>query len=217
MAAKLKKLPEIATGGAIPMLIADHKRVAKLFAEFAALSDEGTDAEKSKIVTAICQELIVHTTLEEEIFYPAVRAAIDDEDQMDEALVEHDGAKQLIAQLQQANADDDLYEAKVTVLGEQIDHHVTEEEGSMFPKARHAGVDTPALAERMQARKSELLAGGDHLASASDLTPRSDAPKQKIAPKAKTPSRSGKGGKNAGQLHIGRGDMGEPRKAPRKR
>lgn len=96
--------------------------------------------------------------IEEEIFYPAVRKAIEDEDLMDEALVEQDGAKDLIAQLQAAEPDDDLYDAKVTVLGEQIDHHVLEEEGNMFPQARGAGVDTEALGSEMLARKSELLA-----------------------------------------------------------
>jgi hemerythrin superfamily protein len=145
---------------AIAMLVADHKRVKKLFAQFDNVKDDASDKEKSGIVSLICQELVIHTTLEEEIFYPAVRAAIDDADQMDEAVVEHAGAKELIAQLQAARPEDDLYDAKVTVLGEQIDHHVSEEEGSMFPKARGAGVDTMELAGRMQARKSELLSDG---------------------------------------------------------
>ena len=145
---------------AIAMLSLDHKRVKKLFAEFQSSGKEATDRQKSAIVAQICQELIVHTTLEEEIFYPAVREAIDDADQMDEALVEHAGAKDLISQLQAAQPEDELYDAKVTVLGEQIDHHVTEEEGSMFPKARGSGVDTIRLSAQMLLRKSELLADG---------------------------------------------------------
>jgi hypothetical protein len=86
-----------------------------------------------------------------------VRKAIDDSDLMDEALVEHAGAKELIAQLEQASPDDDLYDAKVTVLGEQIEHHVKEEEGDMFPKARKAKVDTEALGATMLKRKMALM------------------------------------------------------------
>ena len=87
-----------------------------------------------------------------------VRRAIDDSDLMDEALVEHAGAKDLITQLEHMDADDDLYDAKVTVLGEQIEHHVKEEEGDMFPKAKRAKVDTAALGAKMLTRKSELKA-----------------------------------------------------------
>jgi len=150
---------------AVELLTADHKRVARLFAEFDALKEEGSDEEKSGIVARICQELTVHTALEEEIFYPAVRKAIGDDDLMDEALVEHAGAKDLIAQLQAADPDDELYDAKVTVLGEQIDHHVMEEEGSMFPQARGSGVDTASLGSEMLVRKAALL--GDSAAPSS--------------------------------------------------
>ena len=130
---------------AIAMLTADHKRVKTLFSEFDKLKQKGSDEQKSAIVEQICNELKIHTELEEEIFYPAVRQAIDDSDLMDEAIVEHAGAKELITQLEEASPDDDLYDAKVTVLGEQIDHHVKEEEGDMFPKARKAKLDTEAL------------------------------------------------------------------------
>jgi hemerythrin superfamily protein len=142
---------------AIAMLMADHKKVKKLFADFDKLKDEGRNEDKSAIVDHICNELTIHTELEEEIFYPAVRKAIDDGDLMDEALVEHAGAKDLIAQLEDASPDDDLYNAKVTVLGEQIDHHVKEEEGEMFPKATKAKLDTAALGVKMLQRKSALL------------------------------------------------------------
>lgn len=143
---------------AIALLMADHKKVKKLFAEFDKLKDDGGDDEKAAIVEQICNELKVHTKIEEEIFYPAVRKAIEDSDLMDEALVEHAGAKQLIAQLEEASPEDDLYDAKVTVLGEQIEHHVKEEEGEMFPKAKKAKVDTVALGETMMRRKSVLMA-----------------------------------------------------------
>ena len=142
---------------AIAMLMADHKKVKKLFSDFDKLKEEGGDEEKSAIVDQICSELKIHTELEEEIFYPAVRKAIDDSDLMDEALVEHAGAKDLIAQLEDASPEDDLYDAKVTVLGEQIDHHVKEEEGSIFPKAKKAKVDTEALGSTMTKRKIALL------------------------------------------------------------
>jgi hemerythrin superfamily protein len=142
---------------AIAMLMADHKRVKKLFSDFDKLKEEGSDEDKSVIVNQICNELKIHTALEEEIFYPAVRKATDDSDLMDEALVEHAGAKDLIAQLEDASPDDDLYDAKVTVLGEQIDHHVKEEEGEMFPQAKKAKVDTKALGATMLKRKFALM------------------------------------------------------------
>jgi hemerythrin superfamily protein len=142
---------------AIAMLTADHKRVKTLFSEFDKLKEEGSDEEKSAIVEQICNELKIHAEIEEEIFYPAVREAIDDSDLMDEAIVEHAGAKELIAQLEEASPEDDLYDAKVTVLGEQIDHHVKEEEGDMFPKARKAKVDTEALGARMLKRRMALM------------------------------------------------------------
>ena len=142
---------------AIAMLTADHKKVKKLFADFDKLKDAGSDEDKASIVDQICNELKIHTELEEEIFYPAVRKAIDDGDLMDEALVEHAGAKDLIAQLEDARPEDDLYDAKVTVLGEQIQHHVKEEEGDMFPKAKKAKVDTEALGATMLKRKITLM------------------------------------------------------------
>jgi hemerythrin superfamily protein len=150
-----------AVGGAeqdaIAMLTADHKKVKKLFSDFDKLKEDGSDEDKSAIVDQICNELKIHTEIEEEIFYPAVRKAIDDSELMDEALVEHAGAKDLIAQLEDASPDDDLYDAKVTVLGEQIDHHVKEEEGEMFPKAKKARVDTEALGASMLKRKKALI------------------------------------------------------------
>lgn len=116
---------------AIALLTADHKKVKALFSQFDKLKQNGSEEDKSGIVATICNELKVHTTIEEEIFYPAVRNAIEDSDLMDEALVEHADAKDLISQLEDMDTEDDLYDAKVTVLGEQINHHVREEEGEM--------------------------------------------------------------------------------------
>jgi hemerythrin superfamily protein len=148
---------DAAAQDAIEMLVADHKKVKKLFSEFDKLKKKGGDEDKSAIVEQICNELKVHAELEEEIFYPAVRKAIDDMDLMDVALVEHAGAKDLVKQLEAASPSDDLYHAKVTVLGEQITHHVKEEEGEMFPAAKKAKVDTEALGATMLKRKMALM------------------------------------------------------------
>ena len=141
---------------AFALLTADHKRVKSLFKEFESLKDEGDDDQKATLVETICNELTVHAQIEEEIFYPALRDAIDDEDLMDEADVEHASAKQLIAQLEQLEVGGDHYDATVTVLGEYIDHHVKEEEGEMFSKARKADIDSAALGEELAIRKAEL-------------------------------------------------------------
>jgi hemerythrin superfamily protein len=142
---------------AIALLKSDHKQVKALFSEFDEIKDDGADEDKAAIVAQICDELEIHAAIEEEIFYPAIRKAIDDSDLLDEALVEHAGAKDLIAQLEDAAADDDLYNAKVTVLGEQIEHHVQDEEGSMFAKAKKAKIDTVALGAKMMKRKMALM------------------------------------------------------------
>lgn len=146
-----------ADNDAIAMLTDDHKNVKALFKEFRSLKEDGAgEDEKAAVVKQICDALTVHAAIEEEIFYPAVRAAIDDADLMDEALVEHAGAKELIAELRDMTPDEPLYDAKVTVLGEQIDHHVKEEEGEIFPKAKKAKVNTEQLGARLAARKEEL-------------------------------------------------------------
>jgi hemerythrin superfamily protein len=141
----------------LEMLIADHKEVKALFEQFDGLSDR-SKANKKKIADQICLELTVHAEIEEQIFYPAVRGPIKDDDLMDEALVEHTSAKELIAQIREMDPGDDLYDAKVKVLSEQIDHHVEEEEGEMFPRVRKTKVDLVALGEEMNALKQKLEA-----------------------------------------------------------
>jgi hypothetical protein len=142
---------------AIALLKADHRTVEDLFAKF----EEATGAsKKAGLVKQICTELTVHTMIEEEIFYPACRGKIE-EDLLDEAYVEHDGAKMLIAELMTGTPDEAFYDAKVKVLSEQIEHHVEEEEKrseGMFSQARAAGLDMDALGEQMRARKEELKA-----------------------------------------------------------
>ncbi|MFJ1466763.1 MULTISPECIES: hemerythrin domain-containing protein [Massilia] len=143
---------------AIALLTADHREVAEMFEQFEQLGDRATTS-KEKLKDKICKALIAHTTIEEEIFYPAVRAANveEGEDMVDEAIVEHAAAKDLIKQLQEMQPDDDLYDAKVKVLSEQIEHHVKEEEKEMFPKAKKAGLDLLALGQEMALRKQELM------------------------------------------------------------
>lgn len=144
---------------AITLLTEDHNKVKKLFKEFEKLhEDGGSSKEVFGVVRQICMELAVHTQVEEEIFYPALRKALDEDDLMDEADVEHDGAKSLIAQLETMKPGDDHYDAKVTVLGEYIEHHVKEEHSDMFPKARKAKLDMAELGEQMMRRKEELQA-----------------------------------------------------------
>ncbi len=139
---------------AIELLKADHRAVEGLFEKY---EKSRGSAAKSRLVLQICLELSIHATIEEEIFYPAVRGLVED-DMMDEAYVEHDGAKMLIAELMEGDVGDDFYDAKVKVLSEAIKHHVKEEEGrdGVFSQAKKAGVDMAALGEVLAARKAEL-------------------------------------------------------------
>jgi hypothetical protein len=142
---------------AIALLKADHRKVEDLFAKFEAA---GSADKKRLLAQQICTELTVHTTIEEEIFYPACRGRIED-DVLNEAYVEHDGAKVLVAEIEAGDADETFYDAKVKVLSEQIKHHVHEEEArseGMFAQARAAGLDMDELAARMAARKQALMA-----------------------------------------------------------
>jgi hypothetical protein len=141
---------------AIALLKADHRRVEELFEKFD--STKG-DATKEKLAQQICMELSIHTVIEEEIFYPACAEKIEDKNLVQEAYVEHDGAKVLIAEILASKSADEFFEAKVTVLSEMIKHHVKEEEKrseGLFAEARDAGLDIDALGERLQARKMEL-------------------------------------------------------------
>ena len=134
---------------------ADPREVKGWFKEFEALEDED---EKQQMAARICLALTVHAQIEEEIFYPAVRAEIEDDDLMDEAEVEHASAKQLIAEIQRMKPSEKLFDAKVVVLGEYVTHHVEEEETEMFPEARHSDVDLKDLGAKLAARKKELMA-----------------------------------------------------------
>jgi len=143
---------------AIELLLADHRNVEKLFKKYEKLAEEGgTYNEREALAATICAELTVHAQVEEEIFYPAARDTLDEEDLVDEAIVEHATAKDLMVQLADMSPDDDLYDAKVKVLSELIEHHVEEEEEEMFPKLKKAKLDTASLGPKMAERKQQLV------------------------------------------------------------
>ena len=141
---------------AIALLKADHREVEGYFEAF---EKARSDDRKQQLAEKICRALTVHTTIEEEIFYPAFLEATEEEDLHHEAAVEHDGAKKLIAEIESSGPDDDYYDAKVTVLSEMIKHHVNEEEkrDGLFAKSRQSEMDLEALGEQLAARKAELM------------------------------------------------------------
>jgi hemerythrin superfamily protein len=142
---------------AITLLTEDHNKVKKMFKEFEKLCKKDDDEGKEELATQICKELTVHAQLEEEIFYPVVREAIDDDELMNEAVVEHTTAKDLIAQIQSMRVSDPMYDAVVKVLGEYINHHVEEEQNEIFPKARKSKLDLEEIGREMAERKEVLL------------------------------------------------------------
>ncbi|MGV3741467.1 MAG: hemerythrin domain-containing protein [Burkholderiaceae bacterium] len=147
---------------AIDLLIDDHKKVKKLFKDFDKLKDNGNDEDKQALVQEICAELMVHTQIEEQIFYPAIQGVVE-EDMVNEAEVEHASAKDLIEQIQALDPSDPMYDAKVTVLGEYIEHHVEEEEKEMFPKVKKSKLDLETLGEEMLSmKKAAMVPQGAH-------------------------------------------------------
>lgn len=141
---------------AIALLKADHRKVEELFEEFEKATESD---EKVELAKQICTELTVHAMIEEEIFYPACKAVVE-EDLLHEAYVEHDGAKVLIAEIDAGSPESEFYDAKVKVLSEMIKHHVQEEEKraeGMFAQAREAGLDVDALGMQMEERKEEIM------------------------------------------------------------
>jgi hemerythrin superfamily protein len=140
---------------AVELLEEDHREVEGYFDEYQELED---DEAKSELAVKICLALKVHTQIEEEIFYPQARKATKDDDLLDEAAVEHAGAKHLISEIEEMEVGDDLYDAKIKVLGEQIKQHVKEEEDELFPEAKSAKMDLEGLGEKLASRKAELMA-----------------------------------------------------------
>lgn len=141
---------------AIAMLKRDHDSVKALFERFETAERK---AEKQKIAKQAIEELRIHSTIEEELFYPAVREQLKS-GVMNEADEEHHVAKVLIAELDAMNGDNDHFDAKFTVLAESVRHHIKEEEDDMLPKARDLHIDFQALGKKMERRREELIAKG---------------------------------------------------------
>ncbi|WP_088706691.1 hemerythrin domain-containing protein [Noviherbaspirillum denitrificans] len=143
---------------ALRILAEDHKKVTDLFDEFERMkeNEETDDEAKQVLVETACAELTIHAQVEEEIFYPAARDAIEDMDLLDEAEVEHASARQLITELAAMQPGDDLYDAKFTVLGEYVKHHIQEEEKELFPKIKKSELDLEELGREISERKLEL-------------------------------------------------------------
>jgi hemerythrin superfamily protein len=142
---------------AIALLRADHKRVSDLFADYAKAR---SNSRKKQLASEICTELSVHAQIEEEIFYPAVKRALKDKELIPEARVEHASLKALIAQVEGAEPDGEMFDARIQVLSEYVKHHVKEEQNEIFPKAEASSLDMMELGATLGARKAELLASG---------------------------------------------------------
>jgi hemerythrin superfamily protein len=140
---------------AIQLLKADHREVEKLFGQFDKAKG---DERRMRLCHKICMEFLVHAQIEEEIFYPACRDAMKEDDLVNEAVVEHQAAKDLISEIKGMDPADEMFAARMQVLEEQIEHHVKEEESELFPKAKKTDLDMKALGERLAARKKELMA-----------------------------------------------------------
>jgi hemerythrin superfamily protein len=142
---------------AIALLRADHKNVSDMFDEFERRKGRLSPDKKMEMVQTICRELEVHAQIEEEIFYPAAREAVKEQDLLDEAEVEHGSAKELIRQLQDGQPVDEMFDARVKVLGEYVKHHVKEEQGKLFPMVKKSRLDMRGLGEQLMMRKQELM------------------------------------------------------------
>jgi len=142
---------------ALEFLKSQHREVEDLFKQFEKLGDEGPSEEKEPIVRMACEKLTVHASIEEEIFYPAAREIDDAESLLNEAEVEHNTAKDLIATLDSMDASDPMFSATFTVLSEYIKHHVKEEEGELFPKVKKSDLDLDALGQELAAQADELM------------------------------------------------------------
>ena len=142
---------------ALEFLKSQHREVEDLFKQFEKLGDEGPSEEKEPIVRMACEKLTVHASIEEEIFYPAAREVEDAESLLNEAEVEHNTAKDLIATLDSMDASDPMFSATFTVLSEYIKHHVKEEEGELFTKVKKSDLDLDALGQELAAQADELM------------------------------------------------------------
>jgi hemerythrin-like domain-containing protein len=152
---------------ALAFLMRQHREVEAWFEEY----EEADDARKAELSAQICQALKIHTQIEEELLYPPAHAKLDDEDMVDEAYVEHDSAKSLIAQIEAMKVGDHMYDAKVKVLGEYVKHHVCEEETELFPAIAKSDIDLASIGRRLEARAEELKGEGARVAASADAKP----------------------------------------------
>ena len=174
---------------AIEMLEADHRKVEMLFDQYEEMKEESGEDEKRACAERICMMLKVHTQIEEELFYPWVRENIDDTELIEEATVEHQSAKDLIAQLEGGSEIDETYDAKVKVLGEYVKHHVQEEENEMFPKVESMQEELDELGQEMTARKVELM-------EEMGMTPDDEAEQAMAGERSRSGARGGQAQRN---------------------
>lgn len=168
---------------AIELLKRDHDDVDEMFKHYEEVKEGSPKSEKDNLVARICDALTVHASIEETIFYPAARRALGEKgkDLLDEAAVEHQTLKDIIARLEAAPTEDPLYDAGVKVLSEYVKHHVREEESELFPKVRASGMDLQAVGKRLAARKEQLMPPGSGPAQASANGGRRSSSKDSMA------------------------------------
>ncbi|HET9122983.1 MAG TPA: hemerythrin domain-containing protein [Acidiferrobacteraceae bacterium] len=156
---------------ALKMLEQDHEHVKRLFKDFEKLSAKDA-GRKAELVAEVCQQLTVHAALEEELFYPSIKAAVK-ASELDEAKVEHAQQRGMVEQLQSMEPGDSLYDATVTVLGEYVNHHVKEEESEIFPQVRKGDIDIASLGKQMLERRESLMEETSNASTASRKTHKS--------------------------------------------
>ncbi len=145
-----------AARNAFDVLEEDHREVEEWFDEYDELKDTD-EHRKGELAEKICHALKVHAQIEEEIFYPRARAATRDDDLIDEAIVEHATVKNMIAEIEEMDAGEDLFDAKIRVLGEMVKRHIREEEEELFPELQSAKMDLDAVGKELAERKQELM------------------------------------------------------------
>lgn len=144
---------------AIDLLLDDHQQVRQLIKQYEKMHENASDDDRQELAARICSEFLLHADIEEQFFYPVAREALEEEDLINEAEVEHASARDLVAQIQAMRPDDPMYDANVKVLGEYIEHHMKEEEKEMFPKLKKAGLDLASLGQEMMQAKETAQAG----------------------------------------------------------
>jgi hemerythrin-like domain-containing protein len=150
---------ELVEEDAVSLLTSDHAEVRQMFEEYRQLLDDNAgDDRRGELAGQICSALTVHAEIEEDVFYPALRERLDDELLLDQAEVEHASVRDLVEQIESMEPDDALFDAKVLVLAEYVEHHVQEEENEIFPQAEQSGIDLDRLGAELAERKRELMA-----------------------------------------------------------